>query len=127
MNRSKVLFVMLFLVVGLVLVVGSYEAGRRMRPVKRDENGAAYTKAVLAFAHYRGYGQIADYLEKKCYDDALSMAKFMRDTQTVLVADNLRRTGNDPTLLEYLKSRDPELLKSVLAGHTPEPQPIFTT
>lgn len=127
MRRSRFLLFILLVVVGLVLVAGSYEMGLRMRPLKHDITGVAYTKAVLAFAHYQRYGDIADYLEKKCYEDALSVAKFMRDTQIVIVADNLRRTGNDPTLLEYIKFRDPELLKSVLAGNAPEPQPVWTT
>ena len=51
---------------------------------------------------------------------ALSEAKEMRDGQVVLLADNLRRTGNDPTLFEYIRFRDPELLGSILAGHMPE-------
>jgi hypothetical protein len=51
----------------------------------------------------------------------------MRDLQVVLLAENLRATGNDPNLLAYIRPRDPELLKSVLAGHTPELQTYTTT
>jgi len=88
--------------------------------LSQDDSGVYYTQAMLAFADYKDYGSIADYLEKKCYDAALTRAKQVRDAQVVLLAENLRATGNDPTLLEYIKLRDPELLKSVLAGHTPE-------
>ena len=127
MSRSRYMLVILLVLVGLLLSGGSYEIGRRMRPLVRDGSGVYYVQASLAFGHYRSYGMITDFLEKKCYDDALTMAKFMRDGQVVILADNLRRTGNDPTLLGYIKFRDPELLKSVLAGHTPEPGPITTT
>jgi hypothetical protein len=126
MSRSRLLLVTLLVVAGLVLVAASYEMGRRMQLVNRNDRSLAYTKAVLAFAHYKHYADIADYLEQKCYDDAVTMARFMRDSEKSLVAANLRRTANDPTLLEYIKFRDPELLKSVLAASTPEPQPITT-
>ena len=120
MSRSRFLLVIGLVVVGLVLVAGAYEMGLRMRPLKHDTTGVAYTQAMLAFAHYKSYGYIADYLERKCYDAALTEAKEMRDAQVVLLADNLQQTRNDPSLLEYIRFRDPELLKSVLAGHVPE-------
>lgn len=66
-------------------------------------------------------------MEKKCYDAALTEAKEMRNAQVVLLADNLTKTGNDPALLEYIKLRDAELLKSVLAGHVPELRTYTTT
>ena len=126
MSRSRYLLVILLVLVALVLLVGSYEIGRRMQ-MSRDDSGVYYTQAMLAFVHHKVYGSIADHVEKKRYDAALAEAKQMRDEQVVLLSDNLRRTGNDPTLLEYIKFRDPELLKFVLAGHTPEPGPITTT
>jgi hypothetical protein len=120
MSRSRFLLVTLLVVVGLALVAGAYEMGLRTRPLNRDPYGIYYVQASLAFAHYTSYGSIADYLERKCYDAALAEAKEMRDAQVVLLADNLQRTRNDPSLLEYIRFRDPELLKSVLAGHVPE-------
>ena len=117
------MLVILLVLVGLALLVGSYEIGRRMRPHSR----IYYVQASLAFGHYRNYGVIADLLEKKCYDDALTMARYMRDVEKSIFAENLRRAGNDPELLEYIKLRDPELLKSVLAGPTPGPRDIWTT
>jgi hypothetical protein len=119
MSRARFLLVAGLVLSSLVLLVGSYEIGRRTQ-LHHDDGGVYYTQAVLALGHHNFYGSIADYLEKKCYDAALTQAKQLRDTQVVLLADNLRATGNDPTLLEYIKVRDPELLKSVLAGHKPE-------
>jgi hypothetical protein len=101
--------------------------GRRTRHLNHDDGDVYHTQVLLAFGHYKSYGSIAALLEKKCYDAALTEAKEKRNLQVVLLADNLRATGNDPTLLEYIKLRDPELLKSVLAGHTPELRTYTTT
>ena len=112
----------LLILVGVGLVAGSYEMGRRMRPHSRIYE----IQASLAFAHYKEYRFVAGLLEQKCYDDALTFATYMRDLQKYILADNLRRTGNDPALLEYIRFRDPQLLKSVLAGQAPAPQAITT-
>jgi hypothetical protein len=124
MKRSRFLLVSLLVVVVLMLVAVSFEIGQRVRPLNRDDRSVAYsvayTKAMLAVTHYRYYGYIAEYLEKKCYDDALTMAKEQRNLQMDLLAKNLGRTGNDPSLLQYIKLREPELLTHVLAGHIPE-------
>lgn len=134
------LLVTLLVLGSLTLAVGSYEVGRRMRHLSdvtlerelvketaKAADGGAYVQAMLAFGHYKTYARIADFLEKKCYDAALTEAKEMRNAQVVLLADNLPRTGNDPALVESIKLRDAELLKSVLAGHTPELRPYTTT
>ena len=127
MSRSRLLLVALLVLVTLALVAGSYQLGRRMRYSNQDNGGVYYTQAMLAFGHYTIYGKIAAELEKKCYDAALIDAREMKNLQTILLADNLRATGNDPSLLEYIKLRDAELLKSVLAGHVPEARPYTTT
>ena len=126
MSRPRFLLVIVLVLGGVGLLVGSYEMGRRTH-LSHDGGGVYYTQAVLAFAHYKTYSKIATELEKKCYDAALKDASETKEEQMALLANNLRRTGNDPTLLEYIKFRDPELLKFVLAGHTPEPGPITTT
>ena len=105
-------------------MVGSYEIGRRM---SHEDTGIYRIQAKLAFSHYKSYGEIADFLERKCYEDALKVAKGMSVLQLEILADNIRRTGNDPTLLEYIKQRDPGALKAALAGQTPEMQPYTTT
>ena len=51
----------------------------------------------------------------------------MQDLQIVLLSDNLRATENDPDLLEYVKLRNPELLKAIFAGHVPELRTYTTT
>jgi hypothetical protein len=122
MNRSRLLLIVPLVVVLALVAAGAYETGRRMRPHSRIYE----IQASLAFGHYKNYRIVADLLEQKCYDDALSFATYMRDLEKYVVAENLRRTGNDPTLLEYIRFRDAELLKSVLAGHAPAPQPITT-
>lgn len=119
MHARRSLLVAVLVLLNLMLIVAAYQTGRRVQK-HRHEDSLYYTQASLAFGHYKSYGFIADYLEKKCYGAATSEANEMRDLQVVLLADNLRRTGNDPTLLAYIKFRDPELLKSALAGHLPE-------
>lgn len=75
---------------------------------------------MLAFGHYVSYERIKDLLERKCYEAALTKAKEMQNLQVVLLSDNLKKTKNDPELLEYVQLRNPELLKAILAGHIPE-------
>lgn len=118
--------VIFFVLLNLVLIAAAYRIGGRAHDTRHDASGLYYTQALLAFAHYKMYGKIATELEKKCYDAALKDAGEMKEEQIALLADNLRRTGNDARLLEYLKLRDPELLKSVLSGHTPGMQPYTT-
>jgi hypothetical protein len=106
----------------LVLAGAAYRLGRHS-----GHRDVYSTQAMLASGHHKYYGYIADFLEKKCYEAALTGARGLRDLQIVLFADNLRRSGNDPGLMAYVRLRDPELLKSVLSGHTPELSPFTTT
>jgi hypothetical protein len=119
MSPSRSILVVSLVLLNLVLVAGAYQIGRRVQK-NRDDVGLYSTQAMLAFGHYKLYGIITGYLEKKCYDAALTEARDMRNGMIVIFADNLRRTGNDPDLLEYVRLRDADLLKSVLAGHTPD-------
>lgn len=122
MTRSRVAVVTALVVLGCLLGGAGYQLGRY-----RSRNGVYRTQALMAFANYVTYRDIAGYLEHKCYDPALAEAASMRDVQIVVLSDNLRRTGNSPGLLAYLRSRDPELLKSVLAGHIPKFRSFTTT
>jgi len=101
--------------------------GQRTRHSNQDDGGIYFTQATLAFGHYTSYSRIAGLLEKKCYDAALTVAREMRNLQVVLLSDNLRAAENDPSLLEYIKSRDPDLLKSIQSGYKPELRPYATT
>ena len=58
---------------------------------------------------------------------ALTEIRGLKNLQITLVSDNLRRTGNDPELLEYIKVRDPKVLETVMAGRVPELTPYTTT
>jgi len=122
MARSKAIVIISSVALSLVLAGAAYRLGRYLghRDVYR-------TQAVLAFGNYKLYGIIADYLQKKCYEAALAEAAAERDAQIVYFADSLRKTGNDPGVLSYVRFRDPEFLKSVLSGHTGELRSISTT
>jgi|ERR1700733_8984727 len=121
MPRRKAIVVAAIGALSLVLIGAAYQLGRY-----RGRHAVYRTQAILAFGHYTFYRSIADNLKKKCYDAALAEARGLRDEQIVLFADNLRSTGNDPGVLAYIRLRDPELLRSVLSGHTPELKPFST-
>lgn len=120
MTRSKLIAVILVALGTIAVAAMSFEAGRRMANARSDEGEVYYTQAMLAFGHYVSYEWINDLLERKCYEAALMVTKDMQNSQVVLLADNLKKTRNDPELLEYVQLRNPELLKSILAGHIPE-------
>lgn len=123
-SPSRLVLVLSLVLLSLGLLAVAYESGQRMH--HRDDSRVYYTQAMLAFGHYKNYGTIAAELEWKCYNDALTNAKEMKKLQIVLLSENLRKTGNDPSLLDYIKLRDADLLKSVLAGHVPELEPYGT-
>jgi hypothetical protein len=82
---------------------------------------------MLAFGRYKFYERIESMLLRKCYEAALTEARELKALQISLVSENLRAAGSGPELTEYIKIRDPELLKTVLAGPIPEPKPYTTT
>lgn len=86
----------------------------------------ASVQATLAFGHLKSYERIESLLVRKCYDAALTEATELKNLQTALVSENLRASGNDPELVEYIKTRDPKLLETVLAGPVPQPK-LYTT
>ncbi|GHU37475.1 hypothetical protein AGMMS50256_35470 [Betaproteobacteria bacterium] len=98
-----------------------------MKSVNPDESGVYYTQAMLAFAHYTSYKQIKDFMEKGCYDAALTDVREMQNLQMNLLSENLKRANNDLELLEYIEFRNPELLKAIMAGHIPELRAYTTT
>lgn len=124
---SKLRVIILFVLINLIVAAASFGAGWQMKRMKPDESGVYYTQAMLAFGHYTSYERIKVFLERKCYDAALMDAREMQNLQMVLLADNLRGTGNDPELLEYIKARNPDLLKAILAGKIPELRSYTTT
>lgn len=126
MTPSTLILGASLVVLSFALVAAAYQIDRQAHLLPRDASGVAWVQASLAFAHYKEYGTIAYELENKCYDAALTNARELKNAQIFILAENLRRTGNDASLLAYIKLRDPELLKSVLAGHVPELRPYRT-
>lgn len=123
--KSKFAFVLFGVLVAVAAV--SFEVGRRMTKARLDESGVYYTQAMLAFTHYTSYERIKAFLERGCYDAALTDAKEMRNLQMVLLSDNLKGTKNAPDLVEYINLRNPQLLKDIQAGHIPELHSYTTT
>jgi hypothetical protein len=82
---------------------------------------------MLAFGHYKFYERIESLLVRKCYEAALTEAIETKALELKLVADNLRASDNDPELVEYIRTRDPRLLETVLAGRVTEPKTYTTT
>ena len=121
MRRPRIALVVALIVLACALTAGGYQLGRY-----RSRNAVYRTQAILAFANYANYRDISGFLENKCYDNAFSFATAMRDAQIRLLSDNLRKTGNAPDLLAYFRSRDPELMKSVLSGHVPKYRSVTT-
>lgn len=91
-----------------------------------EDHSSANIQATLAFAHYKISERFESLLLKKCYDAALIEIQQHKNSQVVLLSDNLRTTKNDPELVEYIKLRDPKLLEIVLAGRVPELKPYTT-
>jgi len=122
MFRSRFVIVTAIGVLFFGLLVAAYRFGQWHK-----HGDVHYTQAMLAFANYKTYALITDYLEKKCYEAALTEARETRNLQVRLLADNFREAGNKPKLLAYIKVRDPQLLNSVQSGQVPEVRPFTTT
>lgn len=125
MNRQKVIWVISIVVVGIAVAYASFLYGLRAQYTDLSRS-LAHVQATLAFAHYKGYQRLESLLLRKCYEAALTQARGLIDEQLRLLADNLRETGNDPELVEYVKVRDPKVLETVLAGRVPEAKPYTT-
>jgi hypothetical protein len=83
--------------------------------------------ALLAFGHYKFYERIESLIDRKCYEPALTEAQELKNLQLILLSENLRASGYDPELMEYIKFRDPKLLEIVLVGRVPELKTYTTT
>lgn len=122
MPRTHTLLLITLIVVSLILIgTATYQLG-----LHHGRERVYRTQAILAFGHYTQDGWLIGLLEKKCYEDALAMAKLLRGNEASLFADNLRSAGNDPDVMTYVRRRDPELLSSALSGHIPGPGAIET-
>jgi hypothetical protein len=125
MNRQKVIWVVSIIVAGIAVAYASFLYGLRAQYTELNRS-LAHVQATLAFAHYKGYQRLESLLMRKCYDAALTQARGLINEQLRLLADNLRETGNDPELVEYIKLRDAKALEIVLTGRVPEAKPYTT-
>ena len=107
MVRAKFVWSVLIAVAAIVVVAVSYWYGAYAQRRAEDRN-LADAQATLAFGHYKSYEGIESLLLRECYEAALTEIRGLKNLQITLVSDNLRRTGNDPELLEYIKVRDPK-------------------
>jgi hypothetical protein len=124
--RSKLLTAMFVMLVTAAVATLSFRYGASLS-LADETASVAYTQTLIAFGHYKSYERIESLLERKCYEAAKTEAKELKKLQVVLVSDNLRRTGNDQELIEYMKLRDPSLLEAIMAGRIPELQSYSTS
>jgi len=114
------------LAMALMACAASFQYGNRMQKADRERD-VAYAQAMLAFDHYKSYERIEAMLARKCYEAAMTETHALKNEQLVLLAENLRATGNDPELVEYVRKRDPQVLAAVLAGKVPQLSSYTTT
>jgi hypothetical protein len=126
MVRSKFIGVILIVVAGIVLASASFQYGKHAQRTEWNFS-LAHTQAKLAFAHYKANEEIESLLLRKCYDAALTQAQGQKNLELTLLYENLRETGNDPELVEYIKIRAPKLLETVLSGRVTELKSFTTT
>jgi hypothetical protein len=86
----------------------------------------AHTQTVLAVGHFRSYEQIESLIERKCFEVALTEARELKNLQVTLASENLRATGNDPDLIEYMRARAPKLHEAISSARLP-PLKTYTT
>lgn len=130
MLRSRLSYILLIVLAFLVVVVVAFKVGQMTGRTSEDQGESIVfrTQAMLAFAHYSSYERIRGFLERKCYEAALTDAIQTRNLQMKLLAENLKRIGGrDQELLEYIRDRNPQLLKEIEAGRIPELQSYTTT
>lgn len=121
-------FIWFILITVAVLTIASvsYRYGLHAQESGQYHRSHAYTQAILAFAHYRTISSIEALLQKKCYNAALTTVREEKNLQIHLLSENLHSADKDPQLLEYVKTREPELLASILEGQLPELKQSYT-
>jgi hypothetical protein len=126
MGRLKVAWVISLVLAALLIAAVSFLYGRHIQPTEENRSLAS-AQAMLAFGHYKFYNRIESLIARKCYEPALTEARELKNLQLTLLSENLRASGNDPELMEYIKVRDPKLLEIVLVGRVPELRTYTTT
>ena len=123
MSRSKSIWMISSIVGALVFGCTSY-GDQEQR--KQEHHSLAYAQATIAFAHYKTLERIEALLARRCYDAALSEARWHKDAELVLLSQNVVATGKDQELMEYIKARDPKVTQLILSGPLPDPKPLTT-
>jgi hypothetical protein len=126
MGRLKFVWAVSILLVAGIVALLAFRYGAHVQRTEENRS-SAFTQAMLAFGHYKFYERIEWLLELKCYEPALTEARELKNLQVVLVSENLRRSENDPELMEYIKIRDPKFLETVVAGRLPQLRTYTTT
>ena len=126
MPKSRVTRIFSFTVAAVTLAIMSYWYGAYLQR-RTEARDLAYVQATLALAHVKSYENLESLLLRKCYDAALTVASGLKTEQVYLLYENFRDTGQDATLAEYIKGRDPGLLNAVLVGQVPAPKPYTVT
>jgi uncharacterized protein (DUF58 family) len=123
MSLSKSILMLSSIVGGMVIACASY-GDQEQR--KQERHSLAYAQATIAFAHYKTLERIEFLLARKCYDAALTEARWHKDAELVLLSENFAATGKDPELREYIKLRDPKVTQVILSGRLPDLRPLTT-
>lgn len=126
MSRKNIIWIALLILSNIAVGVGAYRYGRSL-DIEEANFLSSHTQATLAFAHYKGYGAIESLLKRKCLEAALTESRESKNYQIKLMASNIKRTNNDPELIEYIRLREPKLLEDILSGQIPEINPYTTT
>ena len=126
MARPKLLWIASIVIAAVAAALLAFRYGVTSEQGEMNRSLAS-VQATLAFGHLKSYERIESLLVRKCYGAALTEATGLKNLQTALVSENLRASGNAPELVEYIKTRDPKLLETVLAGPVPQPKPYTTT
>jgi hypothetical protein len=115
----------LIILVGLGVGEASL-ASAQSQQRKQESHSLAYVQAMLAFAHYGALERIESLLARKCYDAALTEARWHKDAELRLLSENFAATGNDRELMEYIKLRDPKVMQVIMSGRLPDLRPVTT-
>ena len=123
MSLSKSIWMLSSIVGGMVVGFASYgDQGQRTQ----ENHSLAYAQATVAFAHYKTLERIEFLLTRKCYDAALTEARWHKNAEILLLAENFAATGKDPELMAYIKLRDPKVMQVILSGRLPDLRPVTT-
>jgi hypothetical protein len=107
-NAAILIFSSAVLVVATALVTTKI-ADVRSQNVNRT---LQYVQGVLAYNHYKQYKEVKELVARTCYEAARERAAFYEQQELNLLAESLR-PDNSRGLRDYVKERDPDVIKRV--------------